>query len=749
MVFAHFISVQLHNQLQSFRSAFYGTTNMHAKRIFLPLFVGIVVPLTQSLLVEPVPHIRRKTSATSFPLLAAGRRRRRTNEALYYDYEEEEDNDNTYYDTSPSFRQVGDSEAERQLRNMPLASPEDEEDTEDFIYCDDEDDEAEKLTFRRPIVGAWEDEEEDDDDVATIGNFWTNPVETVDVTVPSSRRGTTGAAATPRRPPRRRPQVSSITNRKRTTFRSGTPPPPPPVTDFYNRLFWYGFDPNDAQDSPADRTMFGGTKGKFNGLAYLNSDEADKASWRRERQARALPYMEDNDYVDGDYEVEEYYDDDDNDIDAILPGPTSRRREDRRNKRVSSPSPLPSIGKPPWDSPRPRRGELRRRQRRSQRNRGVDINNNAYSDVDEYAERKTDIASWFDVQAEVDVNDDGYDDEDDRRTQRQRRRSGTTNDAWNPLDIFLGKNRQTLSRQADAYRRSMGLDDMDDVLVDGRQRRRRNTQQESPPLRRRDGFAYPYSADETDDEDEPIVVDLETVVERDNSNDSFAETKNYGQQENPQEEDINSESDSPKRPPMTWEERSLAMERVPPANVPAWGPSGALGIDARTHAIAEAVQDIVEAERKIEARQAKVEKLREELSILKVDVELERQKLLKQQKQRRDRTASQSAALRELELDVEDAARSLRSAQLQLRSAQDDLAETERRHWGLISFYDPDSATMGVEEAFRELAETEPAVQRVKEKMKQQRDKTATPTSSPEEAAEEDTSPSIKSENSV
>ena len=46
---------------------------------------------------------------------------------------------------------------------------------------------------------------------------------------------------------------------------------------------------------------------------------------------------------------------------------------------------------------------------------------------------------------------------------------------------------------------------------------------------------------------------------------------------------------------LTWEERALAVERVPPANVPAWGPTGDLGIDARTKALQDVLQDIATA----------------------------------------------------------------------------------------------------------------------------------------------------------
>ena len=38
--------------------------------------------------------------------------------------------------------------------------------------------------------------------------------------------------------------------------------PPPFFKDFYDRLFWYGFDSTETTGA-ADKTMFGGTRGKF------------------------------------------------------------------------------------------------------------------------------------------------------------------------------------------------------------------------------------------------------------------------------------------------------------------------------------------------------------------------------------------------------------------------------------------------------------------------------------------------------
>ena len=66
--------------------------------------------------------------------------------------------------------------------------------------------------------------------------------------------------------------------------------------------------------------------------------------------------------------------------------------------------------------------------------------------------------------------------------------------------------------------------------------------------------------------------------------------------------------------------------------------------------------------------------------------------------------------IRNLELDVEDASRTLRKARDQVQFAQDRLAELEDRHWALVGLYNPDQAEEKVEEALREFAANEPAV---------------------------------------
>lgn len=63
-------------------------------------------------------------------------------------------------------------------------------------------------------------------------------------------------------------------SRSRSSFRSGAPPPPRPVKQFYDKLFWFGFDPDVTR--PTDRTMFGGTRGKFNAMHLLGDRDLSR-----------------------------------------------------------------------------------------------------------------------------------------------------------------------------------------------------------------------------------------------------------------------------------------------------------------------------------------------------------------------------------------------------------------------------------------------------------------------------------------
>jgi hypothetical protein len=60
-----------------------------------------------------------------------------------------------------------------------------------------------------------------------------------------------------------------------------------------------------------------------------------------------------------------------------------------------------------------------------------------------------------------------------------------------------------------------------------------------------------------------------------------------------------------------------------------------------------------------------------------------------------------------MQMDIQDAAHSLRRAKAELEVARDRLADLEDRHWALLSMYDADKAFQEVVETFREFEESE------------------------------------------
>jgi hypothetical protein len=596
------------------------------------------------------PSSGRHEGMRSTPLSSSrGTGPRRAQQEDYWQQYDKDDED----DYVPPFRERYDSRAEEELRSM--------REENDVLYEDDED--VRGLSrLDRPLARNQRRAEEEQDDFydgpqeedPVMGNFWSNPDASLD---PSPLAG---------RPRRTRDSQRGglpRSKRKRTTFRSGIPEPPPPVKDLYDRLFWYGFDPA-GDDSPADKTMFGGTKGKFNGLAYLN--DGGRRMPPEQRRRRPRDPLDEEDY---------YSDMEDGEQPEDL---TDGSGDDKMHYRSVTPpydAPRPMPSEPTTVPPRERSRRQRRRDPRS------------YKENDREDSISNRLSSWF--------GDDSVDDdpiEENFRGRRSRRDNGTADRPFNPLDVFFGVNRQSLSRRADLYNQQMGIDE------------RSPRRQRSPQRPGKSGYAYRYEAEEEDDVlDIPPISDYETVIEEDIASNTGA----LQPTQKPPAEPLRK---------LTWEERSMAIERVPPANIPAWGPSGDLGVDARSHAISNAMQDVLEAKRKVQVKETKVDKSREELSILRVDTELERKRL----GQMREESRRLQQSIRELDLDVEDAARAFRYAQLQLQTAKEELADVEARHWGVLNFYNSDQAESGIDEAFRELEEIEPAARRYREKLNEE-----------------------------
>lgn len=498
------------------------------------------------------------------------------------------------------------------------------------------------------------DDEEEEDLGSARGNFWVNP------------EGVDPADELPRRRQRRRPPQDNPAKRsKRTTFRSGAPSVPQPVNELYNRLFWYGIDP-DASSSPADRTMFGGTKGKFNGLSYLKESDGVPRPPRRRRSGprpkqTSSALDEDDDgggYITDDWEFEPDFDGDSVDREDY---DFKSRKIQERTQPATSLKEGQSVT-PPYDPPG-YRGNFRRNSSRQRPPRPSQ----------QYWETST-VAKWFSAE----------EDEEEYVSDKRGRKRQKKKDGWSAFDIvdaFLGVNRDELKSQANDYEQRMGLGK---VSPSRRRRRERPTPEvvkqpmkyESPDLIEQESSAFDDVIDITADRVEPPRINEEEGI--------------------PMIE-------------LSWEERALAIERVPPADVAAWGPTGALEYDARTKAVMDALEDTATAKERVENRKKRVAELREEMTILRIDSELQKKRL------RESRLNSQAAVdqLRRMDLDMEDSARKLRRELIKLKNAKRDLVELEARHWAILGFYDPEQAGVSVEDALLELKETEPAVRRI------------------------------------
>jgi hypothetical protein len=264
------------------------------------------------------------------------------------------------------------------------------------------------------------------------------------------------------------------------------------------------------------------------------------------------------------------------------------------------------------------------------------------------------------------------------------------------LETFLGLDQVEMDSRAAEYDRQMGI---------GRASRRRGSTPSEPssysdrrknPQRpeRRKGYAYPY---EDDDGTPPVAVVEASAVNESDTSPTIERTEPSS---------ISTDTE------MSWEERALAVERVPPAGIPAWGPTGDLGVDSRTKAILDALEDIHIAKARVNERRSAVEKAKEDVAILRVDAELEKKRLRSSTQE----TRVIQSKIRKIDFEIQGAARALRYAQDRLLRAQDGLAALERRHWAVLSFYNPLQVEEAVKDAIREFEESEPAARLYREK---------------------------------
>jgi hypothetical protein len=481
------------------------------------------------------------------------------------------------------------------------------------------------------------------------------------------------------------------------------------VADLYNRLFWYGLDPAGDASSPADPTMFGGTKGKFNGLAYLNEgvgvmprDKLNRAP-RREPGARDGGGGADDD--DDDDGTPYWEDSDEDDYD----GGGTGARQGLGERVPARPAPVT----PPYDPPQFMRSAPtqvpypRRRpppEPRGGRRRGGGGRGSSRDDGDDGGDWVSrEVSSWFgpDDAPGSEGRDPG------RRRPSSRRQKSEPWSLFGALEAFLGLDRIDMDSRAAEYDRQMGI---------GRAGRSRSAPPPPEPgyegeregsrrTERRKGYAYRYR----DDDGTPPVAEVEAV-----SDDEMASGEGAPKMDDP----AAGASESPgndSETDLSWEERALAVERVPPAGIPAWGPTGDLGVDARTKAILDALEDIQLAKGRVSERKSAVEKAKENVSILRVDAELEKKRIRNTMEEAR----VIQERIRRIDYEIQDASRALRYAQSRLQMAQDELAALERRHWAVLSFYNPAQVEEAVKDAIREFEESEPAARLHREKSRE------------------------------
>jgi hypothetical protein len=662
--------------------------------------------------VDCSPRVRKSHSTWHRPVTRWARPRRSQQDGWYI-----EDDEDQLYDT----KFVGGSREEMDLRDLPREDDNGSAQTlgrvERYSYDDDDDDDEFVDDIYEEEEAEFEDEPEED-----VGNFWSNPMKGFDrvpdpQTRPSPRRRTRRDGSEDTMPPSTATPHKREGSRRRskpskTTFRSGTPSPPKAMEDLYNRIFWYGFDPAETS-SPADRTVFGGTKGKFNGLAYLEEGAGVKPSNKRSRRIRPRnrEFDERNDESDREDREDDYYETDSSSY-PDEERPSSYQDEETRPTQYRQPV------TPPYDPPRPMprsptsvpvspRREKRRAprdrgyqdddnddnsegRRRAPRNRGYeDGDDNNYEDTGDWVSSK--VSSWFQWDDEEEVDEEK---EAPRRGRKKKRPdSSSSSKPFKILDVFFGLNRDKLGEKAEMYDKQMGLRNNEDWS---------RATKEKPGRQRRKGYAYPY----VDEDEAPPVADYGVVGDEEPV--PGAASKDASPKETKKEEE---KEPTPKRQ-LSWEERALAVERVPPAGIRAWGPTGDLGMDVRTKAISDALEDIIGATREVTEKESKVEQAREDVAILKVDAELERKRL---RRSRQDPKAIQDK-LRRIDRKVDDAARALRYALSVLETIRDDRSELAARHWAVLSFYSPDLAETSVMDAIRELEQNEPAARRYREK---------------------------------
>ena len=553
--------------------------------------------------------------------------RRGPEEPAYDNYDDDEnDDDDVYYDT----RMFSENPEVERLRNMPYEG--------DYYNEDDTETSSEKqqqLTPRRSRQAEndafWQDEDEDDsyyyedeyedddDDYDEdddydfeednegdddTGNFWSNPPAGLDSINPEQQRSSSSRR---RRPPMSSPSRRSRRRRK-TTFRSGTPAPPSSITEIYDKLFFGGLDGVMEVPLGTDKTRIGGTRGKFDGLTFLEDAGFIEPTPKRRRRRRLSPIFdeEQQEYNDDDDNYDDYedgwddngYDDKEPDEDAgAIATPSTPRRprsraqrprieleEEEEEESDDDEEQIPEM--------RRRRVAPRRRRRQQQRRRGrPPPRRNRKNDwvTDE-------VSTWFQGDGQEQDNNGwfgGANELQDRRRQRQRKQ--------NPFSASVTK------FMDDLFKGERGFFDDDEDDDYGRPRRKRRRQRRAPVYDDDDDWRR---NDDDDDEEWDSSDDWE-------DDDNGGRFDGNGVVDAEIEDERRRKKKKKKKQQPEWEGLKSQLERVPPPNVPAWGPSGELGIDARTKAALDALQEIREGREKVELKKHRTREAQEEMVVLR------------------------------------------------------------------------------------------------------------------------------------
>mmetsp|Transcript_19283 Transcript_19283/g.41829 ORF Transcript_19283/g.41829 Transcript_19283/m.41829 type:complete len:739 (-) Transcript_19283:197-2413(-) len=459
--------------------------------------------------------------------------------------------------------------------------------------------------------------------------------------------------------------------RSRSSFRSGAPPPPRPVKSFYDKLFWFGFDPDVTRST--DRTMFGGTRGKFNAMDLLN-DREERQRIRGGGEGRRMrgngnrrmrgggrgglstrsgkgPVIQDfgsvrdwNDRKTGQGRAGGEAVGDDSDR------PNYGYDAGYNDGMMGGPAPFPGdMGPPPPPMGMP----------------DYDFDATGYNNEDFL----------------MDGGDMDF--EEERRGSMGRRQRSDRGGRRRQRE---GRRRSSMDSRAQEYNQFLGLGppppDVDDYVMDNEYNMPRSMSEGRGPRsstssRRRKGFAYKYNdIDLFDDDGEYIDVEPKYASERDLDMARGIPPPNNNKQQR-------------RRRPRSWEDRAIEMDRVPPRNAVAWGPNGRIGASGETNpldrAAMEALGDIQKMKRFLERKEEDVEDAKEEVVSLKADASFCEDKL--------QDTRGREASKLEQELgyilrDVEDASRNLRMARAERDAASERVSDLEERNWALLSEYE-------------------------------------------------------------